>query len=771
MSYLENNMNLLKTSYPEVWEKISAVEKTLNQDLLQLIRNKKGMLKLRVGQMLIHDKNNPHQEAKAFIQSQKNIEEHSDILFYGIGLGYAIQAFNQEYPHKPFSVYEPIPEIFYHFLAHTDLAKFPRHILKKIYIETQPEDVEGFCSTYAKTIGYSGMLIEHPNYARIFPEKRQNFIKVFEKHIRERSASINTLSAFEKLWTSNSTKNMIEILNSPNILLKNKDHFLQQPAIMVASGPSLEDEIENLHKIKSEGLAYIFSVGTALNALIRNGIYPHAAFTYDPSEKNLIICKEVIEKGIDSIPLIFGSTVYHQTLAQYPGPKMHMLISQDTLAAYYLKPKNSDQIETIHDATTIAVITLQVLAKLGFSPIILVGQNLAYRDKKVYAANATFHPREASEQILNNAVWIKDVNGNPLPSSHAFNRMRQQFEFYLSHNPLLKVINTTKQGAHIEGTTYQDLDDVIEKQLQERVVPEDWLKDDTPSYDMDYLIKQKKAMQNAYEKILDLLTTCKKKLDIINELATCGDPVMISQSYEQFNRSMDELRNNHFFSTFINPMNRVELEMLTLAVPSISAEREPIRKARMMEDTFRPYLLHCEEDIKAIAPHFHEMNEELQYQYVREKAAHIKVLLLEGDGVLTDGSIYYNEQGQAYKKFHYLDRIAARRLLKKGISIILINPDNDPVIKHAAREFLINTGYTNLNKNQLMETLQNEGLQPEAMAGIVRDKNDWPYYQKLGLSLALKNNCRELESRVDYVLDINGGQGVIQAIADLIIGD
>ena len=51
--------------------KISAVEKTLNQDLLQLIRNKKGMLNLRVGQMLIHDKNNPHQEAKAFIQSQK----------------------------------------------------------------------------------------------------------------------------------------------------------------------------------------------------------------------------------------------------------------------------------------------------------------------------------------------------------------------------------------------------------------------------------------------------------------------------------------------------------------------------------------------------------------------------------------------------------------------------------------------------------------------------------------------------------------------------
>jgi len=772
MSFFENNLKLLKDSYPDVWEKMCSVGKTLNQDLVQLITNKKGIANLQIKQMVIHDKNNPAQEAKNLIKRQKNIEEHSDILFYGIGLGYVIQAFNHEYPHKPFSIYEPIPEIFYHFLAQIDLTKFPRHILKNIYIETQPADVEQFCSTYVKTISYSGIIIELPAYAKIFPEKRRHFFTVFENHIRERSVSINTLYSFEKRWTINSTKNLIEVLKSPNILLEQKDQFIGKPAIMVAAGPSLEDELENLQKIKNEGLAYIFSLGTALNSLIKNGIYPHAACTYDPSEKNLVICEEVIEKGIDSIPLIFGSTVYYETLAKYPGPKMHMLISQDTLASYYLKPRNSNRNETIQDATTIAVITLQLLAKMGFSPIILVGQNLAYRGNKVYAAGATFHPQELSKEILDNAIWIKDVYGNSLPSSHTFNRMRQQFEFYLKHHPSLNVINTTKQGAHIEGTTFQTLDDLIRNQLHERVVEEDWLKASACSYDWDYVIKQKKLMESACEKVLELLTICKENLDVINELASCRDPVRINQSYEQFNQSMDELRKNLFFSTFISPMNRVELEFLMLAVPTISAEREPIRKAQMMEEKFRPFLLHCEKDIKAIKPHFYAMNQAIQSQYIREKAASIRALLLEGDGILTDGSIYYNDRGQAFKKFNYQDGIGTQRLLEKGISVFLINSADDPIIKQAAQQFLINTDYASFNKNQIIEMLfQNEGLEPEAMACIVRDRNDLRYFQKLGLSFALENNYPEFEKNVDCILEVKGGQGVIQAIADLIIND
>lgn len=62
--------------------------------------------------------------------------------------------------------------------------------------------------------------------------------------------------------------------------------FEGKPAIIVAAGPSLSEEFEHLKFIKENGLAYIFSVGSAINALIEHGIYPDAACTYDPKERN-----------------------------------------------------------------------------------------------------------------------------------------------------------------------------------------------------------------------------------------------------------------------------------------------------------------------------------------------------------------------------------------------------------------------------------------------------------------------------------------------------
>jgi hypothetical protein len=173
----------------------------------------------------------------------------------------------------------------------------PDNLLKNIYLETQPADIEQFCSAYVKSIGKSGIVIDLPAYKKIFPEQSRDFFTVFENHLRERSVALNTLSAFEKRWTINSIKNFMEILTTPNILLEKMNFFYNKPAIMVASGPSLEDEIENLRKIKKEGLAYIFSVGSALNALIRHDVYPHAACTYDPTKITRSFAKKFWRKA------------------------------------------------------------------------------------------------------------------------------------------------------------------------------------------------------------------------------------------------------------------------------------------------------------------------------------------------------------------------------------------------------------------------------------------------------------------------------------------
>ncbi len=771
---LQANLDILKNSYPETWQKISELETTLDKNLVRVVTNKKEAPILQVGQVYIHDRKNPCQEAKNFIEQFKNIPEHSDILFYGVGLGYHIRAYTEKYPDKSFSIYEPIPEVFYQFLCNTDLKQFPLHLLKNIHLESSQDDPDRFCSHLVKRIKKSILIIDLPAYRSIFPQKHQAFFSQFAIHLDERRVSLSPSMTFQKRWTTNTIKNFTHVLNSPNILLEKKTCFVNKAAILVASGPSLEEEIANLKEIRQKGLAYIFSVGTAINALVRRGIYPHAACTYDPSEENQIVCREVQEKGIQSIPLIFGSTVGYETVEKYPGPKMHMLISQDALAAFYLKPQGSDGLDFVTDASSIAVITLQLLYKLGFNPIILVGQNMAYLDGKNYTDGSTYPSHEACQMHLKSATLVKDVNGNDVPSSESYIRIRLQIENYLRHYQDVNVINTTKNGAHIEGTKFLPLDEVMRQYLLFPVVEEDCWRLASRDYDLDYLFEQNNSMNIACAQVTQLLEKCKLDLDNIVLLAPSGDAVNIEESYNRFNLSMENLRKNLFFANLITPMSRVELEFLLLAIPEISQERNPLRKAQMMEEHFRPYLAICEQDIQTVIPLYQDLNQKL-HQFskvysVRKKAARTKVLLLVCDGILTDGSVYIFASGEELKRFNYKDRAGISILKETGIQTLLINLEDSALIDQVARKLGMDTITT--DKKEIVDTvLVKHSLNISEIACLCSDPGDWELFRKVGLSFAVKDASPEVQQKVDFVLTAKGGQGVLWEIADLLTKD
>lgn len=172
---------------------------------------------------------------------------------------------------------------------------------------------------------------------------------------------IVTSFSFQKRWTINAIKNFPTIVKTPNILKDvERSQFKDKSAIIVAAGPSLNEEFENLRQIKDKGgLAYIFSVGSAINSLIdQGGIYPDATCTYDPQERNQMVIQKVKDKNITNIPLIFGSTVGYETLDDYNGPMLHMFTSQDTLAPPFLL-REVDDFKVVYDAPSIAVVTYQ----------------------------------------------------------------------------------------------------------------------------------------------------------------------------------------------------------------------------------------------------------------------------------------------------------------------------------------------------------------------------------------------------------------------------
>lgn len=768
---LQENMEFLKGSFPDLWQTMLEIEDKLDRKLVRLVSGKKAIANFKVRKQFIHSQENPEQEARDLIGQYQNMEEHSDILFYGLGLGYQIKAFIEQYPNIPFSIYEPVPEVFYQFLCHADLKELPLHLLKNIYLESKPEDMDVYSSIIVKQIRSSILMIELPSYQSIFAKKRQAFFSNFAGLIAEHRHSLATYSAFEKRWTINSLNNFTRVLNTPNIILEKKGCFRNKPALLVASGPSLQEEIETLRIIKERGLAYIFSVGTAVNTLIQNDIYPDAACTYDPSKENQIVFQGIQANNIKSIPLIFGSTVGYETL-KYPGPQMHMLINQDILAAFYLKAKSREDLDFIADAATIAVIALQLLNTLGFSPIILVGLNLAFRDGMNYAPNSTFFPLEASQEELDTAMMVKDVNGNQVACSYSFNGMRRQIEVYLEQHKHLEVINTTQYGADIEGTRFQSLSELVGSILNDRVVEETWLDSSSFAYDLDHLIKQHRKMNEAFASVNRLLGQCNTNLDAIAHTAQSQDARLIGRSYEQFNRSMADLRENLFFATVIEPMNRVEMQFLMLGVPEISRELEPIKKSQMMEKEFRPLLQSCEKDFREATPAFQEIDKFVHSCYklhkIRTKAAGMKILLVDGDGVLTDGSVYLSPSGDETRKFNYQDRIAVACLQDKGIKCLLINEHDDPMLEKAAHRFGLNRIFSG-NKEKALEMLA-ESYGPEEIA-CIWSAGTPALIKRVGLSFTVKSASQNLKDEVDYVLKASGGEGAIMEIVYLLQAD
>lgn len=611
---LVDNINILRNRYPRIWDKIKDYEKNLDSNYIKVEETKKGFKTLSINKdgknVYMHSKYNPFREAETIVDEYENIEDGTNVIFYGVGLGYHIDAFLEKYPNVNYYIYEPIPEVLYAYLSNKSLKELPSKNLMDMMVGLDGQEISTFLSRFIDKNRSDVQIVELPIHKQIFPDEYERFLELFKDMIKNKRSGIHTDYAFQKRWILNSMKNFGDVLSTPNIIMEKKGQFKDKPAILVAAGPSLNEEIENIRYVKENGLAYIFSVGSAINTLIYHDICPDAACTYDPTENNQKVFAKVKESGIKDIPMIFGSSVGYETLIDYPGEKYHMITSQDTVSNYFLKTEESDKLEIVLDAPSIAVVTLQLLYTLGFGPIILVGQNLAYRGKERHS-EGVYYSSEVTEQEMKNGIWVKDVYGNEVLTNEGFNRMRGQMELYIKEFPNLEVINTTKGGANIEGTTFMELEEVMDKYLKEKVVIDNWLEGNKTKYNREYLKAQFENMDKAYEETKKLIKDYYSALDKILTLVKNKNFNQAEKMYVKLDEVTTKMENNDFFKVFILPMNRVNYKVLADSIDSLNAEKNPLIKGLRIVDSFRGFIELCNRDIQMIESIYEEMKERM----------------------------------------------------------------------------------------------------------------------------------------------------------------
>jgi len=160
------------------------------------------------------------------------------------------------------------------------------------------------------------------------------------------------------------------------------------------------------------------------------------------------------------------------------------------------------------------------------------------------------------------------------------------------------------------------------------------------------------------------------------------------------------------------------------------------------------------------------------FDFPFDKAKNIRLLILDVDGVMTDGSIIMDQHGDELKAFNVRDGHGIKMLQRAGISIGIITGRNSAVVSVRARdlgiEFVIQGC---LNKAEgLLQMQQQTGIEAKHCAMMGDDVLDLPPMYQCGLSLAPADAHHAVLAYSDWVSDCNGGRGAIrQATEGLIL--
>lgn len=156
---------------------------------------------------------------------------------------------------------------------------------------------------------------------------------------------------------------------------------------------------------------------------------------------------------------------------------------------------------------------------------------------------------------------------------------------------------------------------------------------------------------------------------------------------------------------------------------------------------------------------------------LQAKLSRIKLLILDVDGTLTDGLIYYGNDGEILKAFHVHDGLGMHLLKKAGIDVAIITAKQSEAVAHRMRELGLTHVYLGQSdKRPAYDTLKTTlNLNDEAIAYMGDDLPDLCLMQRAGVSFTLKNAAPRMHEHADYITRKKAGRGAVREVCELIL--
>lgn len=557
------------------------------------------------GGSFLHHPQRPLAEAHAFASTLvKQGTPH--VIFYGVGLGHHIEAFHRLHPRIPFSIYEPNAQVARLFAEKGSGEFLSSSLIRDFKVQGRPEEAARFLRDFIDKTDDEIVLCALPGYIELFKSDLERFNEDLQILMQHKAGNLAVTKRFGEFWSENSLRNLKLTLTTPNVFQMRR-HFEGKPAILISAGPSLSEEIPLLRKIKEEGRAYLFAVGSAIHTLVHYDILPDAVCTYDPQPHNDVIFQSMLEKKIRTVPIFFGTSVGGRMALDYEGPKFHMLTSQDRITPHFAG-EYVLKYPVIQDATTIANVTLQLLAHLGCSPIVLAGQNLAFREDRQYANGIPYK----SKGNLQNRISVPAVDGGYVQTTESYNRMRLEMEQYIRMLHPIEIINSTKGGALIQGAAHRSLFELVESRLPQGAVCSSWYKDaavDVPNVRISQAIAR---LNGELAAVIRLFQTLASIMQDMSSMLKQGETRGWGGIFQSFDQAFSDWKENEYSKCILIPMQRAGYERLYQKVEKVRLEKDDLMKAALILKEYGTFIRDSYTALEKIRPLYKAALEEVR---------------------------------------------------------------------------------------------------------------------------------------------------------------
>lgn len=405
-----------------------------------------------------------------WLQVYKSDKEYGIAIVIGMANLAYIRAMRKEYPNVRLLVYEPDKYLWGEVLLNIDFSDVLADPMVNIVVgqigKLYLKELMSHLVDYANYKYVQTMI--SPNYDKIYPAECEAVRELVYHAIEETLVDKNTMCKYNEHFCYNRCSNFYDSLwqyNAGDIkeLFADID-FDKVPAILVAAGPSLDKNVEELKRAK--GKAFIIAVDSAIRVLVKHDIMPDMTVTIDPRKANHYLYQD---ERIRKIPVLLSFNVVTSTVMTHQGKRFYFYV--DYPVANQIWEKYGKHYIRIETAGSVANDAFSFIYHVGFKNIILIGQDLAYTGNKIHSQDSyETNVRNNDANKRKEVYVIKDIYGNDVKTDYAMDIYRRWFENQLILHKELEVIDATEGGARIEGTEVMTLQETIDTKCKSKEI-------------------------------------------------------------------------------------------------------------------------------------------------------------------------------------------------------------------------------------------------------------------------------------------------------------